>query len=261
MRLRWMIGDIRDRDRLRRAMEGVDVVIHAAALKRIEVGHYDPGEMIKTNVDGTRNVIEAALDAGVSRVVGLSTDKAWRPVSPYGQSKALAESLILAANRQYGTRTKYACTRYGNIAGSAGSVIPAWRSLIAAGAREVPVTDPEATRFWMKIDEAVQLVDAAVELMPDNLLIPEGLPAYRVGDLAEAMGVGMRITGLPAWEKLHEGLRDGLTSDQARRMSVAELKAGLPALRIPAHSARVSQQSVLNDKSKLRQRITNPLVG
>lgn len=228
-RCRWFIGDVRDRDRLRRAMEGVGVVIHAAALKRVEVGEYNPGEMVKTNVLGAVNVIEAAHDAAVRRVVALSTDKACRPVNAYGQSKALAERLFLAANNARGARGPlHVVTRYGNVAGSRGSVIPRWRALMMAGARQVPVTDPECTRFWMTMGEACDLVLSAVtgEMGTTQPLIPT-LPAYRLGDLAEALGVEMDIRGLPLSEKRHETL-DGITdSSQARRMTVEELKEGL----------------------------------
>lgn len=228
-RMRWFIGDVRDRDRLRRAMEGVDVVVHAAALKRIEVGHYNPEEMVKTNVHGTANVIEAAQDAGVKKVVFLSSDKAYQPVSAYGQSKALAESMILAANNIRGANGPlFAVTRYGNVAGSTGSVIPIWREMIAYGATVVPVTDPECTRFYMTETEAVDLVLNTINTMQGGeLVIPETLPSYRLGDLAEAMGVGMNIIGLGSHEKRHEGMRDGLTSDVARRMIVDEIREAL----------------------------------
>lgn len=229
-RCRWFVGDVRDQDRLRRALSGVDVVIHAAALKRIEVGHYNPDEMVKTNVQGTMNVVHGATDAGVGRVVLLSSDKAYHPVSAYGQSKAMAESLVLAANNTVGQRgPRFAVVRYGNVAGSTGSVIPTWRSLLAGGAREVPVTDLECTRFWMTIGEAVDLVLNVImgENVPaDQPVIPE-LPAYRLGDLCFAMGADAKIVGLGAWEKMHESMRDGLCSETARRMSVAEIKEAL----------------------------------
>jgi len=223
-RLRWFVGDVRDRDRLRRAMQGVQLVVHAAALKRIEVGAYNPVEMVLTNVNGAINVTEASRDAGVDRVVMLSTDKAYRPVSPYGSSKALAEAIVLAANDCHGP--KFSVVRYGNVAGSTGSVIPKWRALLAAGQTVLPVTDPECTRFWMTVDEAVQLVLDTAETMPPKPVIPE-LPAYRLHDLAEAMGADIRITGLPAHEKLHESMREGMPSDRARRMSIAELRERL----------------------------------
>ena len=227
-RLRWFIGDVRDRDRLRRAMEGVDVVVHAAALKRIEVGFYNPIEMVKTNVLGTINVIEAATDAGVKKVLMLSTDKACQPCSAYGHSKALAESIVRAANNSRGeSGPLFAVTRYGNVAGSTGSVSPIWRAFKSNGARAVPVSDPEVTRFWMTQDEAVDLVSNTLRIMKGGELAIPILPAYRLGDLAEAMGLGMEITGLPDYEKLHESMREGETSEIARRMSVEEIREAL----------------------------------
>jgi UDP-N-acetylglucosamine 4,6-dehydratase len=144
--VRYFVGDVRDKERLRRAMRGVSTVVHAAALKRIEVGAYDPCEMVKTNVLGTMNIIEASQDvSSVRQVVYLSSDKAWQPISAYGQTKALGESLILAANDQVGPNGPvFSCTRYGNVAGSTGSVIPRWR-----GKKKVQITDPDCTRFWM----------------------------------------------------------------------------------------------------------------
>lgn len=225
-RIRWFVGDVRDRDRLRRSFEGVDLVVHAAALKRIEVGAYNPQEMVATNVGGAANVIEAALDAGVGRVVALSTDKAWQPVSPYGYSKALAESLFLSANATTGGRGPlFSVTRYGNVAGSAGSVIPKWLAMRARGIDTVDVTDPECTRFYMTMDEAVELVTlAALEPVRDSVILPLTLPAYRLGDLAAALDLRMRVHGLPRYEKLHEGMCDMLLSCDAPRMSIPQLR-------------------------------------
>ena len=223
-RVRFLIGDVRDRDRLRRAFSNVDTVVHAAALKRIEVGQYNPSEMVKTNIGGAQNVIEAAMDAGVSKVVMLSTDKAWQPISPYGQSKALAESLFRNA---YSGATKFAVTRYGNVWGSRGSVVPKWRAIITEFAQcppVVPVTDANATRFYMTMAEAVDLVVDTIETMKGGELNIPTLPAYRLGDLAEAMGAKMNVVGLPEWEKKHEGMCEGNTSDKARRMTVGELR-------------------------------------
>lgn len=228
--LRFLIGDVRDRERLRRAMEGVDVVVHAAALKRIEVGHYNPNEMIKTNIDGTVNVVEAAKDAGVKKVVYLSSDKAWQPISPYGLSKAMGEYVVLAANNTRGEMgPQYSVMRYGNVAGSTGSVIPLWRDVLET-TDTVRVTDPEVTRFWMYIDEAVDLAFVTIEKMPPDKPVIPTLPAYRLGDLAEAMGAKMEIVGLPDYEKLHEGMDFGNTSDVARRLSVEELRGMLDKL-------------------------------
>lgn len=229
-RLRFFIGDVRDRDRLRRAMHDIEVVIHAAALKRIEVGAYNPLEVKKTNIDGAANVIEAATDAGVRRVCALSTDKAFEPISPYGTSKAFAESLFLAANNARGwSGPQFSVVRYGNVWGSTGSVVPTWRSILRTS-DTVPVTDPECTRFFMTMTEAVDLVlQTADWLETPGIVIPE-LPAYRLGDLAEAMGAKTRITGLPGYEKRHESMSPGNSSDKARRMSVGELREALACL-------------------------------
>lgn len=229
-RIRFFIGDVRDVERLRRAMDGCDVVVHAAALKRVEVGEYDPGEMVKTNVDGARNVIEAAFDCCVEKVVALSTDKAFEPVNAYGASKLLAEKLFLGANNARGKHgPRFAVTRYGNVAGSTGSVIPIWRALLAAG-RTVTVRDPNATRFWMTLDEACGLVANTIVSMDGGELNVPSLPAYAVGDLAAAMGVyggPFTYTDLGPGEKLHEGMERGNTSDNARAMSIDELKEAL----------------------------------
>ncbi len=230
-RLRWFIGDVRDRSRLRRAMNECDTVIHAAALKRIEVGHYNPVEMAKTNVDGAINVIEAATDAGVQKVVCLSSDKAYQPVSAYGYSKAMAESLFLAANNTRGKNGPiFAVTRYGNVSGSAGSIIPKWREALKSG-KCIYVTDPDCTRFWMTMDQAVDLVLNTVKTMRGGELVIPELPAYRIIDLAIAMGAeASERIGLPAYEKKHESMREGLCSETARRMSVNELKEALASV-------------------------------
>lgn len=226
-RMRWMIGDVRDKDRLRRAMEGIEIVIHAAALKRIEVGAYNPLEVKKTNIDGAANVIEAATDARVRNVVMLSTDKAFEPVSPYGTSKAFAESLFLAANNTRGWGgPHFAVVRYGNVWNSTGSVVPTWRKVLETS-DTVPVTDPDCTRFFMKMEEAIELVFWTMNHMVGGEVEIPTLPAYRLGDLAEAMGARMDVRGLPAYEKRHESMGPGNSSDKARRMSVPELKEAL----------------------------------
>lgn len=227
--VRWMIGDVRDGERLKRAARDVDIIVHAAALKRIEVGNYNPDEMVKTNILGTMNVIEAALANRVSQVIGLSSDKAFQPVSPYGQSKALAESLLLAANTMHGAHgPRFAITRYGNVWGSAGSVVPKWRDLIAKGAERLPVTDPQCTRFFMTMDQAVELVwNLLLKMRGGEVEIPTWLPAYSLGDLAEAFDMPITITGLPAWEKKHEAMCKHCFSCMARRMSVEELRGWL----------------------------------
>ena len=221
-RLRYMVGNVRDADRMLRAMHGIDTVIHAAALKRVEVGQENPREMIATNVQGTVNALNAAEDCGVQKFVFVSSDKACEPANLYGATKMMGEGLVLAPRGELLPRC--VCVRYGNVAGSTGSVIPIWRHETG---RPVRLTHPEATRFWMTRAEAVEFViDAATNGKNGELRVPE-LPAYRLGDLAEAMGVEYHITGLQPGEKLHESMRPGSTSADARRMSVAELKEAL----------------------------------
>lgn len=226
-RMRWFLGDVREQARLRRALEGVDCVIHAAALKRVEAGEYNPGEFAKTNVMGTLNLIEAAHDAGVQRVVGLSTDKALNPQNAYGASKLMMERILLAANNQSGLNgTAFAVTRFGNVAGSRGSVIETWRTLIRAGATSLPVTDRRCTRYWLSQAAAVQIVWDALNMMPRAPLVPQA-PAFLVSDLAEAMQMPWHEVGLRPGESLHEQMGEGDSSERARRMTITELVEGL----------------------------------
>ncbi len=235
-RLRFFVGDVRDYLRVRRAMDGCEVIIHAAALKRIEVGVYNPDEMVKTNVLGTANVVEAAREIGVKRCILISSDKAYEPVSPYGYSKALAECLFTAAeNSRSSSGPRYAGVRYGNVWCSAGSVVPLWRSELAAGRRPI-IREPECTRFFMLLSEAVDFVLGAIERMQGGeIFVPDNLPAYKLGDLACAMMTGKLEfppdrdpNGLPAYEKLHESMQKGMCSKDARRMSIEELRSHLP---------------------------------
>ena len=249
-RLHFFVGDVRDLPRLRRAMAGTNVVIHAAALKRVEVGEYDPAEMVKTNVIGTMNVVEAAFDAPLGRVPGpravvyVSSDKACQPLNAYGASKLMGEKLVLASNNARGREGPiFSAVRYGNVAGSTGSVIPTWRAAVKAGQGKYWITEPDATRFWMTIDQAVNLVLDVAQGSPggvlyvpgmnrDGLHIPQ-LPAYRLGDLAIAMDIPrpMMVIGLGKGEKAHERmLEDGPTSENVRRMTIDELREGLAKL-------------------------------
>ncbi len=204
-RLRFFLGDVRDVDRLTLAFRGVDTVIHAAALKQVPAGEYNPSEFIHTNVIGSRNVLEAAHRSYVQRVLLLSTDKACSPVTLYGATKLCAERIFAAANSYAGPIS--ACTRYGNVLDSRGSVIPAWRQAVSEG-KPLLVTDPEATRFHMTQAEAVQLVLLALrEMRGGEVYIPK-LRSYRLGDLAEAVAPGhpREVVGLRPAEKLHEML-------------------------------------------------------
>lgn len=230
-RMHWFVGDVRDRQRMVRAMHGVDWVIHAAALKRVEVGEYNPGEMVKTNVLGTMNMIEAATDAGVQRVIALSSDKACQPRNAYGASKLMMEKLVLGANNARGKNGPlFAVTRYGNVAGSTGSVIPNWRKALKEGG-EIVVTHTDVTRFWMTLQQAIDLVlGVAQTMLGGELTIPK-LPAYRLEDLATAMGINKDTpnckwnVGLGPGEKLHERMReDGPASDQVNRIDVDALQ-------------------------------------
>lgn len=211
-RLRWFIGDVRDLPRLKQAMRSVEVVVHAAALKRVEVGETNPMEMIKTNVLGTMNLIEAAqADEGEHirprRVVVLSTDKACAPLNAYGATKLTVEKLTIAANNttgQYGPR--FAVVRYGNVSGSTGSVIPTWRAALAGDPNaSVRLTDPLATRFWMSLGQAIDLVLGTIASMKGGEFVVPDLPAYRLIDLAQAMDIKQfKIVGLGKGEKMHE---------------------------------------------------------
>ena len=226
-RLRFMIGDVRDENRLRHALDSVDTVVHAAALKRIEVEEYNPEELVQTNIDGTRNLIRAAHDAGVHKLILLSTDKAFAAVNLYGATKFVAEKLFLNANNTRGWRGPiFAVCRYGNIWNSTGSVVPRWWSAIRQG-KPIEITDPECTRFYMTLRESIKLVMDTYETMKGGELNIPSLPAYRLGDLATAMGGKQKIIGLPAREKAHESLTHGMSSDIAKRLLIPELVEAL----------------------------------
>jgi UDP-N-acetylglucosamine 4,6-dehydratase len=205
--VRFFVGDVRDRDRLYRAFEGIDVVVHAAALKQIPSCEYNPFEAVKTNIYGAQNVIDAAIDRNVNKVVALSTDKACQPINLYGATKLCSDKLFIAGNSYVGNRdTRFAVVRYGNVAGSRGSVIPYFRKLIKDGAGELPVTDKRMTRFWLKLEEAVELVLKAIETMYGGELYVRKLPSMKVVDLAKAMAPELKIAevGLRPGEKIHE---------------------------------------------------------
>ena len=205
--MRYFIGDVRDGARLRRAFEGVDYVIHAAALKQVPACEYNPNEAIKTNIHGAMNVIEAALDTGVKRVVALSTDKAVNPVNLYGGTKLVSDKLFIAANAYSGQRdTRFAIVRYGNVAGSRGSVIPFFRSLVESGERELPITDFEMTRFWITLEQGVRLVIKALGESKGGETFIAKIPSFKITDLAKAIlpdGV-LKEVGIREGEKLHE---------------------------------------------------------
>lgn len=213
-RLRYLLGDVRDFDRLRRAFRGVDVVVHAAALKQVPACEYNPFEAVQTNIIGSENVIRAALDAGVKRVVAISSDKAVAPANLYGATKLCAEKLFSRSNAYSGDLpTRFACARYGNVAGSSGSVVPLFRRQAAQGA--VTITDPRATRFLITLDQAVDFVISCIERMRGGEVAIPKLPTVGIVDVAEAVapGVPKKVVGLRPGEKLHEVL---LTAEESR---------------------------------------------
>src|SRR5262245_30514977 len=190
--MRFFIGDVRDADRLRTAMVGNDVVIHAAALKHVPAAEYNPWECIKTNVHGAQNVIDAALANGVKKVIALSTDKAANPINLYGASKLASDKLFVAANNVVGNNpTRFAVVRYGNVVGSRGSVVPLFRKLIAAGARELPITDTRMTRFWITLQQGVAFVLRSFERMYGGEIFVPKIPSTTITDLASAMAPGL----------------------------------------------------------------------
>ncbi len=204
-RLRFFLGDVRDQDRLRRAMEGIDTVVHAAALKQVPASEYNPMEFVKTNILGAQNVIEAALDTGVKRVVALSTDKAAAPINLYGATKLASDKLFTAANNIKGARDlRFSVVRYGNVMGSRGSVVPFFIERAAAGV--LPITDPTMTRFNISLDEGVDLVLWALEHGRGGEILVPKIPSFRITDLAEAIAPNAehRIVGIRPGEKIHE---------------------------------------------------------
>lgn len=205
--LRYFIGDVRDAHRFRRALAGgVDYIVHAAALKQVPACEYNPTEAVKTNIDGARNIVDAALDCGVQKVVALSTDKAVNPVNLYGGTKLVSDKLFIAANAYGGRTTTFSVVRYGNVAGSRGSVIPFFYNLIQEGATELPITDMRMTRFWITLPEAVQLVIKALADAKGGETFISKIPSFRVTDLATAMAPELRQVevGIREGEKLHE---------------------------------------------------------
>ena len=206
--MRFFIGDVRDHERLKMAFRGVEIVIHAAALKHVPSGQYNPIEVIKTNVLGAQNVITAAIECGVGKVIALSTDKAVNPINLYGASKRCAESLFIDANVLSGENgTRFSCVRYGNVANSRGSVIPFFREIAKKGL--IPITHPDMTRFMVTIEEAVDLVERAERLMQGGEIFVLRCPSVRIAELARAIGgtqCDYPVTGIRSGEKLHETL-------------------------------------------------------
>ncbi|HXG51802.1 MAG TPA: UDP-N-acetylglucosamine 4,6-dehydratase (inverting) [candidate division Zixibacteria bacterium] len=212
--MRYFIGDVRDRERLYRAMDGVDIVIHAAALKQVPTAEYNPLEVIKTNVLGGANIIDAAIDRNVEKVIALSTDKAANPINLYGATKLCSDKLFVAANGYSGRHgTRFSVVRYGNVLGSRGSVIPLFRERRRTGV--LPVTDPKMTRFWITLEQAVQFVLSCLERMRGGEIFVPKIPSMKIVDLARALAPECRleVVGIRPGEKLHETM---VPEDDAR---------------------------------------------
>jgi len=205
--MRYFIGDVRDSERLNQAMRGVDYVIHAAALKQVPAAEYNPMECIKTNIYGAENVIKAAINNDVKKVIALSTDKAANPINLYGATKLASDKLFVAANNMAGGHpTRFAVVRYGNVVGSRGSVVPFFKKLIAEGADHLPVTHADMTRFWITLQQGVDFVLKNFERMFGGEIFVPKIPSARIMDLAESLAPGMpvKIIGIRPGEKLHE---------------------------------------------------------
>jgi UDP-N-acetylglucosamine 4,6-dehydratase len=206
-KLRFFIGDVRDKDRMYRAFDGVDIVVHAAALKQVPAAEYNPMEAIKTNINGAENVIDAAIDRGVEKVIALSTDKAVHPVNLYGATKLVSDKLFTSANAYSGSKkTKFSVVRYGNVAGSRGSVIPFFRKLIDEGATTLPITDFRMTRFWITLEEGVEMVIRGIKDAKGGEIYVAKIPSFTVTDLAYAMLEDAQLdeVGIREGEKMHE---------------------------------------------------------
>ena len=214
--LRYFIGDVRDSDRLEMAMRGVDIVIHAAALKHVTAAEYNPFECIRTNVNGAENIVRAAIRCGVKKVVALSTDKAANPVNLYGASKLASDKIFVAANNLSGGESpRFSVVRYGNVVGSRGSVVPVFRRMIDEGVDSLPITDERMTRFWITLEQGVAFVLSSMELMHGGEIFVPRIPSMRLVNLAKAMAPDLphRIVGIRPGEKLHEVM---ITEDDAR---------------------------------------------
>jgi UDP-N-acetylglucosamine 4,6-dehydratase len=207
-KIRYFLGDVRDLNRLERAFNEVDFVIHAAALKQVPAAEYNPSEFIKTNVQGAMNVIDASLTQGVKKVIALSTDKAVNPVNLYGATKLCSDKLFASAHSYVGKKgfPHFSVVRYGNVAGSRGSVIPYWNQLLKNNVKALPVTDPRMTRFWITLEQSVELVIKAIAIGKGSEIFVPKIPSFKISDLAEAMAPGKPFdnVGIREGEKIHE---------------------------------------------------------
>ncbi len=214
--LRYFLGDVRDRERLERALHGVDVVVHAAALKQVPAAEYNPFEFVKTNIFGAENIINAAIDRGVKKIIALSTDKAANPINLYGATKLCSDKLFVAGNAYSGdVDTRFSVVRYGNVFGSRGSVVPFFKELAKSG-KKIPITDERMTRFWITLSQGVDFVLNSLEIMAGGEIFVPKIPSMKVTDLAKALAPDceFEVTGIRPGEKLHETM---VPDDDARR--------------------------------------------
>ncbi|MEK9753129.1 MAG: UDP-N-acetylglucosamine 4,6-dehydratase (inverting) [Rhodospirillaceae bacterium] len=214
--LRYFLGDVRDLERLKMALRGIDTVVHAAALKQVPAAEYNPTECIHTNVLGAENLVMACITLGVERLLALSTDKACNPINLYGASKLASDKIFVASNQLSGEGgTVFSCVRYGNVVGSRGSVVPLFQRLIANGAAELPITDARMTRFWITLQHGVEFVLSCLDMMRGGEIFIPKIPSMKITDLAEAMspGIKQKVIGIRPGEKLHEVM---ITEDDAR---------------------------------------------
>ena len=269
--LRYFIGDVRDRNRLMRAFSGIDTVVHASAMKQIVAAEYNPTECIATNIVGAQNVIDAAIESGVERVVALSTDKAANPINLYGATKLCSDKLFIAGNNLSGDqKTRFSIVRYGNVAGSRGSVIPLFKTLVSSGVRSLPITDEKMTRFIITLDEGVNFVIKALETMHGGEVFVPKLPSINIVDIVSAFGAGLdyHLTGVRPGEKLHEVM---IPSEEMRNTvdmgnyyiiqpnhhwwNVSEFRkwvemTGTPVVGFSEYSSETNSQRMSNEKLK-----------
>jgi len=229
---RFFIGDIRDKDRLHTAMKDVDIVVHAAAIKCIDACNYNPREAMLTNVVGTQNVIDTCIDNKVNKCLFISTDKAVAPINTYGTSKAMAEKLWINANKYAADDDiRFSVCRYGNVVGSAGSIVPVWRKMIASGVKELPITHKDMTRFWFKMDDVMLFVEDSLERMHGGEIYIPTLPSIRITDLAAAFGMPYKVIGIRQGEKIHESMDENYDSGtNPRFLTVDEIKQTIGAI-------------------------------
>ncbi len=251
--LRFFLGDIRDKDRLRLAFDGVDYVVHAAALKHVPILEYNPFEAVKTNIIGAQNIIETAIEKGVKKVIALSTDKAVSPVNLYGATKLTMEKLFIAGNAYAGAKdTSFAIVRYGNVVGSRGSVVQLFLKLISEGCKELPITDKRMTRFWITLEEGVRLVLFALESSQGGEVFVPKIPSVRVVDLAKALcpDCSYKIIGIRPGEKLHESL---IAEDEARDVRLVKHKEKEYFVILPQFSFETRALEVWKDYPKMQE--------